>query len=162
MAKKSISSTSLVLLLLLSCVEAEVAEPTYEVGQPGTLIIRNGGALHMAVGGCNPVFYQERLPGRWVLDGFIRPACAFFTSIDGTHTLYRYTLIPPHGSIEVQFPTDWLASTPGIMRVSHRVSTLCEPPAEEGAPLTCRGVEGVTTDPIVIFEPGTTETIDRR
>lgn len=147
------------LLLAFSCVEAEVERPTYEVGEPGVLVIRNPGRLPMAIGGCNPTFYQERLPGRWVFDPFLRLSCAFFTDLEGKHTLSGYELILPKSSIRLEFPTDWLQSQPGIMRILQRVSVACEFPRHPDEPITCSGVEIITTDPVVIFEPGTSETI---
>ena len=148
-------------VLAFSCVEAEVERPTYEVGEAGVLIIHNPSKLPMAIGGCNPVFYQERLPGRWVPDSFIRPACVFFTDLNGKHTLANFKLIPPKASTRILFPTNWLQSEPGIMRILQRVSVACEKPGDPDSPLTCNGVEVITTDPVVILEPGTTETLGR-
>ena len=148
-------------ILAFSCVEAVVEQPTYEVGEPGVLIIRNPSRLPMAIGGCNPASYQERLPGRWIPDGFIRPACVFSTDLDGNHELVNYELIPPRGSIKIDFPTDWLRSRPGVMRVLQRVSVACEFPRDSDESVICHGVEEITTDPVVIFEPGSTDTVGR-
>jgi hypothetical protein len=153
------------MLMANRCAQFEVADPSYEIGEAGVLIIRNPSPLPMAIGGCNPVFYEERLPGRWVGDGFLRLACAFFTSLDGEHELQAPRIIPPHGEIEVGFPTDWLSSSPGIMRVRQRVSLGCTPTNSNPRwpdEVTCRRVEVIVTDPIVVFEPGTTETVGRR
>ena len=148
--------------LAFSCVEAKVERPSYEVGEQGVLIIRNPSRFPMAVGGCNPSSYQERLPGRWVPDSLLRPACAFVTEPNGRHSLSQYELIQPRGSIRIAFPTDWLRATPGIMRVLQRVSVGCEFPLNAGDPIICHGVEQITTDPVVIFEPGTTEVVGRQ
>lgn len=150
------------MLMGSNCARSEVAAPSYEVGEPGVLIIRNPSPLSMAIGGCNPVFYEERLPGRWVLDGFIRPTCAFGTDEDGRHDIQRPLIIPPHGEVEVTFPTDWLISSPGIMRVYQRVSVGCRPTPGLHDPVTCRGIQTIVTDPIVIFEAGTTDVRERR
>ncbi len=158
-----LAALSLIVLALtaFSCVDFEVEHPTYEIGETGVLIIRNPSRLPMAIGGCNPTSYQERLPGRWVPDPFLRLACAFFTDLDGNHTLYGYDLIPPKSSTEIEFPTDWLQSKPGMMRVLQRVSTACDYPSEPGEPIKCRRFETITTDPVVIFESGTTDTVER-
>ena len=162
--RKALVGLLVVLPLLMGshCAESEVAAPSYEVGEPGVLIVRNPSPQTMAIGGCNPVFYEERLPGRWVPDGFIRPACAFGTREDGQHEIWYPLLIPPHGEVEVQFPTGWLLSTPGIMRVLHRVSVNRAQHADRTDVVTCGGVDSIVTDPIVIFEAATTTNRDRR
>jgi len=97
-----------------------------------------------------------------VHDPVIRPACVFFAEADGRHTLDggRYRLIPPGGSARVEFPTDRVRATPAIIRVLQRVSTVCEPVKSPGDPITCHAHEVVTTDPVAIFEPGTSEAVE--
>jgi hypothetical protein len=148
-------------LFAFSCVDAEVERPTYEVGEAGVLVIRNPSRLPMAIGRCDPASYQERLPGRWVPDPFPRPPCVSGTGSDANHTLLLYELIPPKGSTRIEFPTNWLRSKPGVMRVLQQVSVACEFPRKPDAPLMCNGVERITTDPVVVFEPGTTDTVER-
>ena len=75
-----VTMTALTLLVLLSCVVGKVERPTYELGETGMLIVRNPSRFPMAIGGCNPTFYQERMPGRWVPDPLLRPACVFAAS----------------------------------------------------------------------------------
>jgi hypothetical protein len=141
----------------------EVGSPTYEFGESGIVTIHNPTDQYMAHGGCNPNYYLERLPGRWVPDPLIRLACAFWTDENGRHELqYRYTLIPPGGSLDIGFPTDWVASLPAIIRVLIRISKGCTLPAIESDPIVCEGVDVIKTDPIVVFEPGTSEVYGRR
>jgi hypothetical protein len=147
-------------LLAFSCVDAETERPTYEVGEPGVLVIRNPSRLPMAIGLCDFASYQERLPGRWVPIPFPRPPCVSGTGSEGKHTLFLYELIPPKGSTRIEFPTALLQSTPGVMRVLQGVSVACEFPHEPGEPLMCNGVERITTDPVVVFEPGTTDIVE--
>jgi hypothetical protein len=143
--------------------EAEPEQHIYDLGETGFLVIRNVSDENVAVGGCNPSFYEERFSGRWVPDPLFRPACAFYTNLDGSHELGgRYELIPPRASIRVPFPTWWVSETPGVIRVRHRLSVGCEVPTESGAPLYCSGVTGLVSDPILIVEPGTGETVGRR
>lgn len=148
-------------LLATTCAEVKVDRPSFEVGESGSMTIENPTPYLMAIGGCNPVFYQQRLPGRWVPDPFIRPACVFSTDPDGGHTLRSPLLIPPHGKVTLGFPTDWLSSTPGIMRVLQRVSVGCRPLDPSTNTVRCRAAEQLVTPPIVIFEPGTTDTVAR-
>ena len=150
---------SFLAVILLSCVEARVEQPTYEFGETGTLIVHNPSRFPMAIGGCNPSYYQERLPGRWVSDPLIRPACVFHSEPGGRHTLTNYQLIRPKQSLDVAFSTAWVAATPAIIRVLQRVSTGCEAVATPGEPLTCHAVEVITTDPVIVFEQGTSDVV---
>ena len=156
------TTASLSMLFVLGFAESEVERPIYEMGETGVLVVRNRSRLPMAIGGCNPTSYQERLPGRWVPDPFIRPACVFTASPDGRHTLEHYQLIRPGGSVIIPIPTDWVGETPAIIRVIQRVSVACERRKRSTRPLNCRGFETITTDPVVVVEPGTTEVIGRR
>lgn len=149
----------LVLPLALGCARLEAEEPTYELGEMGVLVVVNPSPLPMALGHCRPSFYQERLPGRWVPTG--PQPCGLYTSPNREHVLDQYVIIPAGGSVEVRFPTDWVQSTPAIIRIVQRVSTACEPPRTPGEPLKCHRAEQLTSDPIVIFEAGTTDTIGR-
>lgn len=145
-----------------TCSRSEFASPTYELGEPGVLIIRNPSTHGMAIGGCNPSFYQERLPGRWVPDPLARPACVFFIREGEPHILPATGFIPPGGSIEVSFPTGWLSQVPGIMRVLHRVSLGCRAAPQFPANVACSAVEQLVTEPLVVFEPGTTDGVGPR
>lgn len=147
------------MLLALGCAKVKVEQTTYELGETGVLIVVNPSPLPMALGSCRPSFYQERLPGRWVPNG--QPPCSLVVAPNAEHVLNEYVLIPPGGSVEVDFPTNWVRSTPAIVRIVQRVSTACEPPETPGEPLKCHRAEELTTDPIIIFEPGTTNTIGR-
>ncbi len=148
-----------VALLALGCAKVKVERPTYELGETGILTVANPSILPMALGGCRPSFYQERLPGRWVPTGEL--PCSLYSVPNSEHVLNEYVVIPPGGSVEVEFPTDWVQSTPAIIRIVQHVSTACEPPKTPGEPLTCHRAEELTTDPVVILEPGTTDTIGR-
>ncbi len=146
----------------LSCVEGEVDRIVYEVGESGTLFLANPSPFPAAIGGCNPMYFEERVIGMWVPDGFLRPACVFGTATDGSHTLDRYQIIPPRGTLAVHFGIYPADAFPAVRRIRHRVSTGCDRPLRDGAPITCRGVESVLTDPFVVLEPGTKDVIGRR
>ena len=150
----------LVASLLVSCVESEVEEPSYEVGEVGTILITNPTPAPMAIGGCNPQFVEIREPGRWRLPAnILYLACAFGTSLDGRHTLTHYQLISPGETVPVTFGTRFVEETPAIIRVRQRISVGCDQPDIDGAPITCRGVTHILTDPLPIFAPGTTEEV---
>ena len=146
-------------LLAFSCAEVSVESPTYEIGEIGLLRIRNPSNFPMAVGGCT--LFQERLPGRWVTDRISSPACLFAPASDGEHILAEYELIPPKQSLKIEFPTDWLESEPGVMRIIQRVSVGCDFPKDLGDPITCRRVDEIETDPVVVMKPGTSDTVSR-
>lgn len=149
--------------LALACTESEFEKPSYEVGEVGNLLVTNPSPLSMAIGGCNPQFIEIREPGRWVSPPtLIHSACAFATSLDGSHTLSRYELIPPGETLAVKFGTRFVEETPSILRLRQRVSIGCDSPAAPGDPILCRAVEHIVTGPIVVFEPGTTDTFDPR
>jgi hypothetical protein len=159
--KRSVAAVAVGLFGLFACVDAEPERHIYDRGETGFLVIRNLGHELVAVGGCNPSFYEERVSGSWLPDPLIRPACGFFTNPDGTHELERYEIIRPGSSLRVPFPTDWISEPESVIRVHQRVSVDCEPP-KRGQPLRCSGVANLVSDPILIVEPGTAESVRRR
>lgn len=159
---RSVGAVAVCLLALLSCVEAEPERHIYDRGATGFLVIRNLSRELMAVGGCNPAFYEERVPGHWLSDPLIRPACVFYTDIDGSHELDRYDLILPGSSLRVPFPTGWISGAESVIRVRQRVSLGCRAPIVRGEPLHCSGVAQLVSEPILIVEPGTAEAVERR
>jgi hypothetical protein len=147
--------------LFVARVDAEPEQRIYDRGEIGVLVIHNFGREPVAVGGCNPSHYEERIASHWMPDPLLRLACAFGTSADGSHELDRYEIIRPRSSLRVSFPTHWINGAEGVIRVKHRVSVGCGRP-RRGRPLRCSGVAQLVSDPILIVEPGTADAVAPR
>ena len=143
---------------IITALEIEPEQHIYDRGDTGFLVIRNFTSRYVAVGGCNPSYYEERGTGEWLPDNLIRLACAFYTRLDGSHELDHYEIIRPKSILRVSFPTGWISESEGVIRVRQRVSVDCQPP-KANAPLHCAGVSNLVSDPILIVEPGTAEEV---
>jgi hypothetical protein len=90
----------------------------------------------------------------------IVPGCVFGTKPDGSHTLDSfYQVLLPKQTIEIPFRTRFIEAEPALIRVTQRISVGCETPRESGGSIACSGVDYFVTDPIPVFEPGTTESV---
>jgi hypothetical protein len=148
-------------LALLSCVVAEPERKIYDRGEIGWVVIRNLTHDTLAVGGCNPSHYDQRIADAWRPDPLLRPACVFGTNPDGSHQLQGYELIRPRGALRVPVPTTWVRGSDAVIRLRQRVSAGCQVPARRGEPIHCASVLNLVSDPILIVEPGTADDFAR-
>jgi hypothetical protein len=153
---------ALAAVLLPGCdLEAKLEAAIVEEGASALVTIENTTQANIAFGGCNPALYEERLPGRWVPDPLLRLACGGdLTLEDGRLPAFAYAVAAPGENLTLEIPTSWVSALPAIIRGRFSVKTWCTPPNEGG--FECEDSLQLITDPIVIVEVGTVDTVDRR
>jgi hypothetical protein len=149
-------------VVLLGCdLEAKLEAVIVEEGASALITVKNTTQANIAFGGCNPAFYEERLPGRWVPDPLLRLACASdVTFEDGRLPAFAYAIAAPGENLTLEIPTSWVSALPAIVRGRFSVKIWCTPPTDGG--FECGDSVQLITDPIVIVEVGTIDTVDRR
>jgi hypothetical protein len=144
--------------LSLGCdLEATLESQIVEEGATAGVTVRNTTEANIAFGGCNPAHFEERLPGRWVLDNLLRPACASDLRLEnGQLPAFAYTIVPPGQTLTLSISTHWVSQLPAIVRGNFAVKTQCSDPLNGG--FVCDDIVRLTSDPVVVVEVGTIDT----
>jgi hypothetical protein len=156
-----------------TCAEISTDKTAYEVGDEIQLIISKRTSEYMALSGdtsCHSHIYV-RGPGAWHQPrgvAFQAGCLHIIQNPDGSRVLYQsFTAIPPKGQAIVGFPTRFISvtddpnldSVPAILRIAHEVFTACDRPSREGNRIHCRDAQTLTSDPVVVFRPGTIDVV---
>lgn len=159
MRAAGLCSIAIALLALVGCdLEAEPEATVVDKGSVVRVAIENttGANIGISEGCWGHSTYQERLPGRWV------PAPFFYCQAIESPPFRTsdYQIARPGEALSVDIPTSWVGELPAVVRGNYVVRTGCTAP--ENGLFDCEDSTVLTTDPVLLVEPGTADTVGNR